>query len=377
MNAPARVVDIDEGNEVSVNVEQLGVSAAEINQQIATAKRFPRSMEKFRRELIGNVSLSQEIAQACVYALPRAGKKIEGPSIRFAEMAMAAWGNCRATARIVAETENFIVAQGIFIDLERNVAVGIEVSRRIVDKYGKRYDVDMIGVTGAAASSVALRNAILRGIPKALTDEAYNTAKRTIAGNTATLQERRNRMLEAFKPYNITEQQVLAAIGKQGLTEIGVDELMTLGGFLTAIQQEDKDPEELFPPVQSKARQAPPADPGTQTQSPNGGGSAGAGAPEADGGDGGKGQAPPADKSQRVVGFDPVVGGETEASIAQQLAAATSPEDIKAVASLFGGEIADLDAEAQERVEAMFDQAHARFRTDAADDFPGDKPQPK
>lgn len=110
--------------------------------------------------------------------------------------------------------------------------------------------------------------------------------------------------------------------------------------------------------------------PGAQeTQSPDGRGSAGAGAPEADGGGGGKGQAPPADNITAL-----------EASIAKALGEAESPDDIKSVASLYGGEIADVSPDAQERIEALFDDAHARFATKQAladDFFPGDLPQPK
>lgn len=360
MNAPARVVDLDEGNEVMVGIEQLGVSAAEVNQQIATAKRYPRSIERFRKDLLSQVTLSEEIAGSCLYALPRAGKKIEGPSIRFAEIALGAWGNCRATARIVAETENFIVAQGIFIDLERNVAVGIEVSRRITDKDGNRFGIDMIGVTGAAASSIALRNAILRGIPRSLTDEAYNAAKKTVAGTLATLQDRRNRMLEAFKPYNVTEAQILASVGKQGLSEIGISELVTLGGYLTAIKSEEKDPEEIFGPVPTNVRK--PAPPAAQQQSPPA-----AGAPQAptdqaaDGGEGADRDAPPADTTSRASD-----SSQLEQSISDALAKCQTGADIQGVASLFGGEIADVDAEAQERIEKLFDETRAGL-------FPGDR----
>lgn len=56
-----------------------------------------------------------------------------------------------------------MTAQGVFHDLERNVAITYEVRRRIVDKNGRRYKPDMIGVTANAACSIALRNAILRG----------------------------------------------------------------------------------------------------------------------------------------------------------------------------------------------------------------------
>lgn len=382
MNTPARVIDLDaDTGEVEVSMDQLGVSAAEVNQQIATAKKFPRSLQRFRQSLISQVTLSEQIAQSCLYALPRAGKKIEGPSIRFAEIAMGCWGNCRATARIVAETENFVVAQGIFIDLERNVAVGIEVNRRIVDSKGKRFDIDMIGVTGSAASSIALRNAILRGIPRALFEEGYIAAKRTVAGTLATLADRRNRALEAFKPYGVTEGQILEVLGKQGLVEIGLEELVTLGGYLTAIQQEERDPESIFPParkaVDRQAAPAPKAAPApaakgepkqqAESTSPGGGESAGADAPKADGGDGGDGQAPPADTSSNSA-----QPSQLEDSIASALLDCNTPQDVASVEMMFASDIAAAGADEQASIERQFaDVREAMAARD--DDFLGDR----
>src|SRR5690606_5733883 len=132
--------------------------------------------------------------------------------------------------------------------------------------------------------------------------------KATVAGKLATLSDKRNRMLEAFKAYGVTEQQILAKMEKEGMADIGERELVTLRGYLTAIKQEEQDPSAIFAPAQSKAaaaqqqRQAAPAPKAAPTQqtestSPGGGESAGADAPEADGGVGGDGQAPPADTS--------------------------------------------------------------------------------
>lgn len=391
MNTPARIVNVDDDTgEIQVGMEQLGVSAAEVNQQIATAKAYPRSLQRFRQDLIGQVTLSESIAQSCLYALPRGGKKIEGPSIRFAEIAMGCWGNCRATARIVAETDNFIVAQGIFIDLERNVAVGIEVNRRIVDSKGKRYDVDMIGVTGAAASSIALRNAILRGIPRALFEEGYIAAKRTVAGTLATLADRRNRMLEAFAPYNVTQEQILAAVGKEGLIEIGLNELVTLGGYLTAIQQEERDPEEIFPPVQSRAARqtAPKVEPpaAQQQQKPPAPTppSAAAGAPVTDpqtpakpseAGAAGS-EAPAPEQATAPAPAEPAYSELLE-SYAGALLDARTLKDVDAIEQMYAPDFAGADAPTQALAKQALTEARAAIQAklDVADDtFPGDLP---
>lgn len=389
MNTPARVMNLDDhnGSEIAVGMDQLGVSAAEVNQQIATAKAYPRSLQRFRQELLGQVTLSESIAQSCLYALPRGGKKIEGPSIRFAEIAMGCWGNCRATARIVAETENFIVAQGIFIDLERNVAVGIEVNRRIIDSKGKRFDIDMIGVTGAAASSIALRNAILRGIPRALFEEGYIAAKRTVSGTMATLADRRNRMLEAFAPYNVTQEQILASVGKSGLIEIGLNDLVTLGGYLTAIQQEERDPEEIFAPVATKTPARPRGAPAAVEQKPAVAPPAGAPAnpptharPVNTSDAGAAGSEAPAPE-QSAPGDDDDGGySALLESYSGALADARTLNETNAVEGMFAQDFANAPAPTQALAKQVLAEARAAIQAalDAADDdgFPGDRPAP-
>lgn len=81
------------------------INRSEIDMQIATAHKFPRSIKRFRQEALAMVTLNEQIAESCIYALPRGNKTIEGPSARFAEVVASAWGNCRAGARVVSDQE--------------------------------------------------------------------------------------------------------------------------------------------------------------------------------------------------------------------------------------------------------------------------------
>lgn len=244
MNAP------EEGREVqSMSVESGTVALlnkSEIDQQVATAHRYPRSVKRFRDEALQMVTLNESIAESCIYALPRSGKTIEGPSARFAEVVASAWGNCRAGARVVSDAGEFITAQGVFHDLERNVAITYEVQRRITDKNGKRFNADMIGVTGNAASSIALRNAILKGVPKAFWDDMYQAARRTVMGDFKTLANRRADALKAFVSLGVSEAQVFAKLDVSGIEDIGMEHLVILRGLITAIKDGDTTPEQAF-----------------------------------------------------------------------------------------------------------------------------------
>lgn len=236
------------------------ITDAEINQQIATAHRFPRSVKLFREEVLTLATISEATAEECSYALPRDGKLIEGPSARFAEIVANAWGNSRAGARVVHEDSNFVTAQGVFHDLQKNVAISFEVRRRITNKAGKRFSADMIAVTGNAASSIALRNSILKGVPAALWRDLWEEARRVAKGDHKTLANRRADALKAFQGYGVTAEQVFGFLTVRGIEDVTTDHLMTLRGLIVAFKDGDAEPEQIFA-VNAPPPQAPPAPP--------------------------------------------------------------------------------------------------------------------
>lgn len=218
---------------------------AEIDTQIATAQAFPRRLSAFREEAETLVRNDTETAEACIYALPRDGKTVTGPSARFAELLAYSFGNNRSGGRVVAEEGNFIVAQGVFHDLEKNSMVTMEVKRRITDKYGRRYKDDMIVVTGNAAAAIAHRNAVLKGVPKALWKSIYDVARAVAVGDASTVTDTRERALAWFAKAGVTPAQVFAKLGVAGAEDIGLAELETLVGLKTAIKEGGR-PEDVF-----------------------------------------------------------------------------------------------------------------------------------
>jgi hypothetical protein len=222
------------------------LNKSEIDIQIATAKQYPRSIKDFRDETLAMVTLDEEIAESCIYSLPRGGKTIEGASARFAEIVVSAWGNSRAGARVVSESEKFITAQGAFYDLQRNVAITYEVQRRITDKRGARYKDDMISVTANAACSIALRNAILKGIPKSFWGAMFDAARKTVMGDYQTLGNRRAAAFKALQAYGLLPDQVLELLGVKGEEDITLEHLVTLRGTLTSLKEGETTPEILL-----------------------------------------------------------------------------------------------------------------------------------
>jgi len=213
-----------------------------IDSQIATAKAYPRNMSKSIDNAIATVLRSTDIAESCVYTVPRGAKKISGPSINLAKIIMQFWGNFRSAARVVDIENRTLTSEAVAFDIETNVSVKIQVKRSIWGREG-RFNDDMIVVTGNAANSIALRNAIFAVIPKVWVDQVYIAAQKKIIGDVSTeekLMLARKKAIETLKDrYGITEKEILKAIGKAAAEFITKDDLITLAGIDTAIKEGD------------------------------------------------------------------------------------------------------------------------------------------
>lgn len=248
------LVEVDDGGmggEVSLAVS---LSRAEIDVQIATAKQYPRSMAQAVRNALTLATQDTPTAMECRYALPRGrddngkAKVIQGPSIRLAELVAMTWGNNRYAARVTAidRVEMFVEAEGVYHDLETNSAISAKVRRRISDKRGRIFNADMIMVTGNAASSIALRNAIFRGIPRPVWRHVYEGVEKVIRGDEKTLGARRADLVDKFKALGVSPQMVLHLLGVKGEVDIGLDEFVVAAGFYSAIRNGEATVDELM-----------------------------------------------------------------------------------------------------------------------------------
>jgi hypothetical protein len=222
---------------------------AAIDMQISTAKAYPRNIKRSTDNAIAIVSIDQETAKTCTYSVPRGGKPITGPSVHLAKILAQVWGNLRVEAKVVAIDHTHVTSESVCFDLENNLAIKTQVKRSIVGRSG-RFSEDMITVTGNAANSIAMRNAILSVIPRAIVDKVYNTAKQKITGDVsdnAKLIARRKQVVDGLKDtYNVTEAEILKAVGRAAIEHVTSDDLVILIGIGTAIKDGDTTVDQAF-----------------------------------------------------------------------------------------------------------------------------------
>ena len=229
------------------------VERANVDSQVATAKRYPRDIRRSIDNSVVMATMNQETAQSCIYALPRGGKPITGPSVHLAKIIVSNWGNMRTEAKVVQITDKQVISRGTCWDLETNVASAFEVRRSIIGKNGQRFSDDMITVTGNAANSIAYRNAVFAVIPKAITDRVYYAAQKFITGDLSDsdkLLKVRTGILNNFKNnYGITEEEGVKMCGKQTVKQIGAAEIAMLMGTIQALKDGDTTVDELMKPI--------------------------------------------------------------------------------------------------------------------------------
>lgn len=226
------------------------INKSEIDIQVATAKQYPRNIPDVLNKISTYATMDTETAADCFYVLRRSGSggsaTVEGLSVRMAEIIAGAWGNLRVQTRIVGNDGRTITAQGICHDLETNVAVSVEVKRRITDKYGKTYSEDMQVVTGNAASAIAFRNAVLKVVPKAVTKRVIEGVKQVALGQSLDLETSRQKMLEYFGKLGVTKDMILDYLNLKKVEEIDKEAVFELRATANAIKEGTTTVQETF-----------------------------------------------------------------------------------------------------------------------------------
>lgn len=236
------------GNEVVPLSVIKAQTSAEIDTQIATAKRYPRNELQARERCIAMATIDEATAASCIYVLPRAGKTVEGGSVRLAEIVASCWGHLRVASRVVDDKDSHnVTVQAVCHDLEANLQVQVEKRRRITTKDGRRFNDDMITTTVNAATSIAFRDAVFRVVPRACWAPVLHAARQVVAGEASTLSERRTKAVEAFTKIGVFPDRLLPAIGCTMIEDITADQLVSLRAILQQIRDGEMTVDEAFP----------------------------------------------------------------------------------------------------------------------------------
>jgi len=217
--------------ELAISQESFNIARAEIDIQIATAKAYPRDDQGFVEKAIRMATKDRDTAEACCYELPRVdknGAKMNGPSVRLAEICATAWGNLRYGARVIDLGTEYATIQGAAHDLESNVAIFVDVAVRLLDKNGRRYSTDVLISTVNAGIGKGKRNGVFAVIPRVYVNQVYDAVRHFVERQPFSLDEQVDGALCYFKGRGISHEQVYHYLGRRARTEIKPEDIVRL-----------------------------------------------------------------------------------------------------------------------------------------------------
>lgn len=252
-------------NEVTRTAETAITAAAKhaeasVNAMYIMAERKPRDIMEVRSRLLKDCERPRFAAEA-EYSLPRGGKTIKGPSIRFAEAALRALRNVHVKTIVTYEDDDKRVGEVVAIDLEANIPLssGFSIDKTVerkslngrevvvrtrVNSEGK--EVHIIRATEAdvlmkqeSIVSRIRRNLILQLLPGDILDEAIETCRSTMHNKDAADPfAAAKKLCDSFEEIGITAAQLREFLGHSA-DSVTPDEAAELRGVHTMLRAKE------------------------------------------------------------------------------------------------------------------------------------------
>ena len=255
MNVPAlayqqAIMPIDPGAIAAAEAVKARIQSAYI-----MAMQKPRNEMQSRSRIL-EACKRPEFASRVEYAKPVGGKKMTGPSIRFAELAVREWGNVITETQLVYEDDNVRRVKVTVIDLETNATFGkeIQIKKTVERKDGKGREIvgermntynekvfivlatdEELHTKEAALISKVIRNEGLRLIPQDIIDEGIEVARKTLHNRDAQDPKAAlKKVVDAFGNIGISPKQLEVYLG-HALDIISPAEIHDLRGVYQAV----------------------------------------------------------------------------------------------------------------------------------------------
>lgn len=239
--------------------------------QIAITR--PRDPQKSLARALAELEIDPEFAEKQYYVIPfrnADGTKsdVEGLSIKAAMALARCWGNCTNSARLVEETEDAFIVEGVAIDFEtmfRVSKVG-SISKWLRDRKSKKMvkvREDRFPQLLGAGASKQVRNAILNMIPEPIQRRYWARAKEIAAGRLTGQAKPKpgtkgrskggfediakviDKVLAAFAPLGVQREHIEAKLGHP-MDDLTMDDIGKLKGLENAIRDGSTDIYQAF-----------------------------------------------------------------------------------------------------------------------------------
>jgi hypothetical protein len=220
-----------------VQIEQ-SRAVAEVQASYVIAKKFPRNQAECYASII-DACKRPFLAEQAMYAYPRGGTLVTGPSIRLAETMAQCWGNLDCGVREVSQGNGVSVAEAYAIDLQTNTRVTkiFHVPHVRDTKKGKVKLTDARDIYEMVANQGArrLRACILGILPGDVVEAAVERCKKTLESSEVPLTERVRKMVILFDELGIKVEHLEKRLG-HNLDAVIAQELVTLTSIYKSLK---------------------------------------------------------------------------------------------------------------------------------------------
>lgn len=223
----------------------------EVKGQIFMARQFPRNVFQAEQRIL-DACKRPSLAETAIYSYPRGGTRVEGPSIRLAEVIAQNWGNIAFGIKELEQRPGESVAMAYAWDLETNVrqekVFTVPHMRKAKGQIKKLDDPRDIYELVANNGARRLRACILGIIPGDIVEKAVEACNETLRGNnTKPLKERIADSLKIFKEkFQVTQEQIEEKFGYKADAFTDRD-LLELGKIYNSLKDGMSKVEDWFP----------------------------------------------------------------------------------------------------------------------------------
>jgi hypothetical protein len=182
--------------------------AQEVQAAMVVAKRFPRDEFQSYTKIM-NACKRPKLAEEAEYEFPRGGTKVNGPSIRLAEVLAQNWGNIDygivELENKLGESQVMAYAWDLETNTRRQMVFSVKHERKARGSIQRLDDPRDIYELVANNGARRVRACILGVIPGDVVDAAVDECRKTLtSGNKEPLADRIRKMITYFQ----TEYQV-------------------------------------------------------------------------------------------------------------------------------------------------------------------------
>ena len=232
------------------SLESVSESRATAEVQVAyiIAKKFPRNEQESYAAII-NSCKRPFLAEAAIYAYPRGGTLVKGPSIRLAECLGQYWGNLDCGVREISQNNGVSIAEAYAIDLQTNTRMTkifhVKHERHTKKGITKLNDPRDIYELVANQGARRLRACILGIIPGDVVEAAVEQCNRTMQTSEVPISDQIRRLVLAFDEVGVKVEHLEKRLG-HNLDATIPTEIVTLRGIYKSIKDGMAKREDFF-----------------------------------------------------------------------------------------------------------------------------------